>query len=754
MVPSNNAQATECKEVFYLQQLSLNIQETLFKTPWGTVIVKNCDDEGKLMEFKSKTEYSKSEKSLWLNLQLKMFRDNGELFPVFCCPECPSMKGFQSLNTDCSPGQFLPMLCVHSKTVSFLVQDWDVIWDIDVDENDASHQVFCNRDTVAITLHEKEHKNCGFFLAAIMFDNKLYILYTVTKRQNIPICSGHSCLLSHCIHSKKYFETVNDEDYVQDFDPLSGTPIVPEDEDNADNLVAAEEANGEAQQEDNGMHEDGDDALVSDDGEQQNSESEEEETVDASNTHYLNELSEKEYTKMCGYNFSKIIYPFKESKSQQEMWLKRMRHEYDFPARFVPVYSETKTCDDHGNFYDGDDSNLGTESLNTLIFNETGEDMFEIKVMFRRTLGSCKCIQHFDGHAYFLWHLGKGKFVNYCLLIHYLHLWVNDGTPKFALFRTIQDNANAHGITSTMTYHDLHRSIVGFFRQLDYDEKKAFSCPKHGNTPRWMNTDGKYLGPTKKKCKHLTEFDRASDDHEVLEQSTKFKDRVFLPEQAERNEVVSLLSGNYSSEKAIAFIGNNLIASPNGQLIKDLVDYIEQMYPGELPSKYKRFIQNICKPTSVRGLIQVTNFIPLDILRSFCNEDIAIKDIENIEELCLLQEQIPVLWSILDDICTLDRSSYLPREIAVIVLQLLDIRQKTFINATKRDEVEYLPYVGREHPTMCYPNNKLKEYPKKYKVNNRKDKDLCEKAFKGHKDFTAGIFSLGCACEYNITIGN
>jgi hypothetical protein len=150
----------------------------------------------------------------------------------------------------------------------------------------------------------------------------------------------------------------------------------------------------------------------------------------------------------------------------------------------------------------------------------------------------------------------------------------------------------------------------------------------------------------------------------------------------------------------------------------------------------------------------VTNFIPLDILRSFCNEDIAIKDIENIEELCLLQEQIPVLWSILDDICTLDRSSYLPREIAVIVLQLLDIRQKTFINATKRDEVEYLPYVGREHPTMCYPNNKLKEYPKKYKVNNRKDKDLCEKAFKGHKDFTAGIFSLGCACEYNITIGN
>ena len=54
---------------------------------------------------------------------------------------------------------------------------------------------------------------------------------------------------------------------------------------------------------------------------------------------------------------------------------------------------------------------------------------------------------------------------------------------------------------------------------------------------------------------------------------------------------------------------------------------------------------------------------------------------------------------------------------------------------------------------MYYPNNKLKEYPKKYEVNNRKDQDLCEKALNTHKDVTAGIFSLGCACPYNVTIG-
>ena len=30
---------------------------------------------------------------------------------------------------------------------------------------------------------------------------------------------------------------------------------------------------------------------------------------------------------------------------------------------------------------------------------------------------------------------------------------------------------------------------------------------------------------------------------------------------------------------------------------------------------------------------------------------------------------------------------------------------------------------------------------------------LCRKEFQSHTDFTAGILSLGCACEYNTTLG-
>ena len=89
MAHSNSEQANECKQVYYLQQISSSLQDNLFKTPWASVVVNNCDDEGKLLEFKSKTEYSSCGKELWLNLELKIFRENGDLYPVFCCPECP-----------------------------------------------------------------------------------------------------------------------------------------------------------------------------------------------------------------------------------------------------------------------------------------------------------------------------------------------------------------------------------------------------------------------------------------------------------------------------------------------------------------------------------------------------------------------------------------------------------------------------------------------------------------------------------------
>ena len=107
----------------------------------------------------------------------------------------------------------------------------------------------------------------------------------------------------------------------------------------------------------------------------------------------------------------------------------------------------------------------------------------------------------------------------------------------------------------------------------------------------------------------------------------------------------------------------------------------------------------------------------------------------------------------LNDVCNLEQTSFLPRTVSRIILKLLEIRMNSFLQSTSRTDAEYIPYDGPEHPTMCYPNHPIKLYPKKYKVNQKIDGDLCKKAFIGHSDFTACIFTNGCGCEYITILG-
>ena len=132
---------------------------------------------------------------------------------------------------------------------------------------------------------------------------------------------------------------------------------------------------------------------------------------------------------------------------------------------------------------------------------------------------------------------------------------------------------------------------------------------------------------------------------------------------------------------------------------------------------------------------------------------VNIREIGHIQKRNIVMSELPALWVILDAICLLENRIFLPDLVSRIVLKIMEIRQTMFDRALQRDETDYTEWNGREHATMCYPNLKLFRYPKKVKVNSKIDKDLCEKHFHSNSDFTAGIFSIGCACEYNTTLG-
>ena len=85
--------ADDPKAVYYYQQINACRDTQIFDIAWGGCIIKNCMDNGELLEFDKKSDYEEflkqKKKQLWLCLPLKVFRfEEVELYGVYCCPEC------------------------------------------------------------------------------------------------------------------------------------------------------------------------------------------------------------------------------------------------------------------------------------------------------------------------------------------------------------------------------------------------------------------------------------------------------------------------------------------------------------------------------------------------------------------------------------------------------------------------------------------------------------------------------------------
>ena len=76
-------------------------------------------------------------------------------------------------------------------------------------------------------------------------------------------------------------------------------------------------------------------------------------------------------------------------------------------------------------------------------------------------------------------------------------------------------------------------------------------------------------------------------------------------------------------------------------MLRDLVQHLDEDGHTEIHPVYKRFIRNVSKPTSARGLLQVTNLLPLGYLEDFCKQELNLKDVECLEELKTVSKELP-----------------------------------------------------------------------------------------------------------------
>ena len=661
-----------------------------------TIVMRNCDESGNLMDLKSPKHRFLLNKP-WVLLKLKTFEDQGEKYEVPICKTCNS--NIDNLCTKQSQNNIMNEVCHHSKIAANIIRNFSNPvslsgWlELSEDEEDG------NKVEIIHTKQDKSTKTQH--LAVAFVKKRVSILYT-TGKQTTPTCSSCSGLSCQCVRAWQRCVDNQNKD--------SQRNNIEEVENNLDD----------------------------------------EEVTSGEKAHYRKK--EQKY----GHNSSPIIFPLHSCPKQKTILDARNSGSFKLPEVLIPDYDPDKVCDNHGYRYKKEEMTAKCCAEQVIIYHERGETVHNTRVYYRVTDGGCKCRDEYDGHEYLLFHMGGGKMVDYISLQSYLLSMVNGGTTAYAYHKTISDNCKAMGNTFSCNYKTFLEACDGFVLNLKFDEQLCFTCTNCGKSPKYFVGDGKAnIAPLQRKLKPLgiKELSSHPDDTNVLSQGSVHEDRIFL-DKKERDGFCNLLTGGTTVSE---FCSANLFSSQNAKLLLKLLTRIKEKHPENIPDQYHSFITDVCKNSPIAGYMQVTSNKPLILLRQFCVRQLDVRSGLFNTELYELRSQLPVLWQQLVNICEYEDSNFLPHDISGIVLALLNIRKQTFRKAPQRYAEDYIKFdesgVYKEDPTQFYPMHELKTYPKQYKVNKKIDTEFCEKNFPQHHDFADGIFSIGCCCELSITYG-
>lgn len=83
----------------YLRNLSIGSELNCFILPWGSAIIRNCDESGELYSPATLKDYRVHVKCMWVLLKAAVFRDQLGVYGVLCCQDrgCGSMQGILEL---------------------------------------------------------------------------------------------------------------------------------------------------------------------------------------------------------------------------------------------------------------------------------------------------------------------------------------------------------------------------------------------------------------------------------------------------------------------------------------------------------------------------------------------------------------------------------------------------------------------------------------------------------------------------------
>ena len=701
--------------VNYERKLFGEEEPNSFILPWGYILLRNVNSNGDLLLYRDIKEFRKSKVPVWVLCKVLIFRSEQNFFPVYACDLCDKMKHLETLTIDQDEGILNRSKCIHSQMADIVVlrsgEEWQDHWEVDLSDLTPADQVTDDNQDIAFqvsnanhikyqTLRDdnRSHKD-NRFLAVVQSPrfSKISILATVSRHMRKPVCSNCSVRVCKCFFL--YKSLVEEEQERQN----PGVPVSHHWDRHAEARQTSVETN------------------------------------------------ENDQNNQPGHNKTPFLFPLDRDPDLNRMLEEQRNGELQYPERFVPEYDFSATCK-HGNSFDPRERNLILISEDSNIYSTENEKKRRIPVYGRGTDGNCPCIQEPDTHGSFLQNMGNGKFVCYTFLLLTV-LSFAAGNVLSAQW-TARSQLLRSSFRTTLPLTLFIQAVVGFCSNLEFfkSDWKCEECGEGTHTPKYLVCDGKVLGIARRKEKKKnTELDRHEADQNHLCRGSQYKDRLFLSDRIERTQIMALLRKQISFQDYLAENCRSL----NGQLIRNLLERVTSNFTEDIPFPYIKFLKDICKNTSISGLLQVRSDEPLEILKQFCQRILDLRSHQQKDNVLKLKGELPVIWHHIFEILKIERTKWLPGDLQQIFLKIIKIRRNIFRKSAKRYTSDYVrwPAGKGEHPLMFYPNWPIIYYPKKYIIGNTAEEDLCRKQFNNHKAFTAGFFSVGCYCFKNITHG-
>ena len=202
----------------------------------------------------------------------------------------------------------------------------------------------------------------------------------------------------------------------------------------------------------------------------------------------------------------KIKYPYSEDIAQQ--FYERMQGEgdvYNLPKQLMPDICENMKCSKHNNEFSTEATDLVLVSKNTVIYRVLSDKILDVQVFARKTKQipgekRCQCLLQVDGHRWLLWHVGKGRMVDYAYLNFYLHQKVK-GKGILEAWTTRNSAFESNNYQSSLMFKTFQKAAFGYENRLEFPPD-AFICDDCTLSTKYIVFDGKVVGPKKHAIDH------------------------------------------------------------------------------------------------------------------------------------------------------------------------------------------------------------------------------------------------------------